>query len=82
MSAGSIGSVLRVEVLKGVEVLGWLVLGLGFGLLEVDGAVLRGDLKGVLNGERKGLESVWEAVSRRRRFAPGVDILVVLVLEM
>jgi hypothetical protein len=34
-----------------------------------------GDLKGVLNGERKGFESVCEAVSMRRRLAAGVDIL-------
>ena len=40
-------------------------------------AFLRGDFKGVLKGERKGLERVCEAASIRRRLAAGVDILVV-----
>lgn len=44
---------------------------------DVDGGALRGDLKGVLNGERKGLESVCEAASMRRRLAAGVDIFIV-----
>ncbi len=34
-----------------------------------------GDLKGVLKGDRKGLESVCDAASILRRFAAGVDIL-------
>lgn len=38
-----------------------------------------GDLKGVLKGERKGLERVWEATSILRRLAAGVDILKLLV---
>ncbi len=37
---------------------------------------LAGDLNGVLKGERKGLERVCEAISRRRRFAAGVDIAI------
>lgn len=35
-------------------------------------------LSGVLKGERKGLESVDEALSIRRRFAAGVDMILVL----
>ena len=46
-------------------------------LVDVDGEALRGNLKGVLKGERKGLERVWEALSMRRRLAAGVDILIV-----
>lgn len=49
----------------------------GMPLVDVDGGALRGDLNGVLKGERKGLESVWEAASMRRRLAAGVDILIV-----
>lgn len=41
-----------------------------------DESVLSGDLKGVLNGERNGLESVFDAASIRRRLAAGVDILI------
>lgn len=44
-----------------------------------DGWVLSGDLKGVLNGERNGLESVVDAASMRRRLAAGVDIVIVYV---
>lgn len=52
--------------------------------VEIEGLVvsegcLRGDLKGVLNGERKGLESV-EAASIRRRFAAGVDIVIFMLV--
>ena len=36
-----------------------------------------GALIGDLKGERNGLESVWEAVSMRRRLAAGVGILMV-----
>lgn len=45
-------------------------------LLSSDGVALLGDFKGVLNGERNGLERVWEAVSILRRFAAGVDMLM------
>jgi hypothetical protein len=45
------------------------------GCVLSEGCVLAGDLNGVLNGERKGLESVLDAASIRRRFAAGVDIL-------
>ena len=45
--------------------------------MGVDDGALRGDLNGVLKGERKGLERVWEAASMRRRLAAGVDILIV-----
>jgi hypothetical protein len=44
-------------------------------VLSCDAEVFSGDFKGVLKGERKGLESVWEAVSILRRLAAGVDIL-------
>jgi hypothetical protein len=37
---------------------------------------LLGDFKGVLNGDRKGFERVWDAVSILRRLAAGVDIFV------
>lgn len=40
-----------------------------------DADVFMGDLKGVLKGERKGLESVWEAASILLRLAAGVDIM-------
>lgn len=43
---------------------------------------LTGDLNGVLNGERKGLESVCDAVSMRRRLAAGVDILIEIKVGM
>jgi hypothetical protein len=49
--------------------------------VEVDSVLLsvvaafNGDLKGVLKGERNGLESVLEATSILRRLAAGVDIL-------
>ena len=35
-------------------------------------------LRGVFNGERKGLESVDEARLRRRRFSAGEDMILVL----
>jgi hypothetical protein len=37
-------------------------------------------LKGVLKGERKGLERVWDAASILRLLAAGVDILVILLV--
>lgn len=54
--------------------------------VEVDGCVLSegwaltGDLNGVLNGERKGLESVLDAASMRRRFAAGVVIFFLMLV--
>lgn len=55
------------DVLRGVEVLDWVFAG---------GKALMADFKGVLKGERKGLESVWDAESILRRLAAGEDILI------
>lgn len=59
---------------------GGLLLCEGVLVLSSDAWPLTGDLKGVLNGERKGFASVWEAASMRRRLAAGVDILTVIVI--
>jgi hypothetical protein len=49
-------------------------------MLSSDAEFFTGDLNGVLNGERKGLERVWDAASILRLLAAGVDILVILLV--
>jgi len=49
-------------------------------MLSSDAEFFTGDLKGVLKGERKGLERVWDAASILRLLAAGVDILVILLV--
>ena len=49
-------------------------------MLSSDAEFFTGDLKGVLKGERKGLERVWDATSILRLLAAGVDILVILLV--
>lgn len=49
-------------------------------MLSSDAEFFTGDLKGVLKGERKGLERVWDAALILRLLAAGVDILVILLV--
>jgi len=63
----------RMEVVVMDDLSGVVVVGVGILLLS---GCLRGDLKGVLKGDRNGLERVVDAASILRRLAAGVDILL------